>query len=93
MRAWAWGGILAKSGPADLRSSNRAPQSGRTERHYSVEVGTARSLGPGYQTAKYLEISVRIEIVRLDRATKHTLNTLRLDLSELLHFAAIRLTR
>jgi hypothetical protein len=81
MRVWAWGGIFAKSGPANLRSSNRASQSGRTERHYSVEVDTARSLGPSYQTAKYLEISVRIGIIRLNEATKHTLNTLMLDLA------------
>jgi hypothetical protein len=37
------------------------------------ELGSARSAGPGYQTAKYVKISGEMEIAELTRATKHAL--------------------
>jgi hypothetical protein len=66
-------GCSGESSPADLRSSNRASPSGRAEGYFSGELGSARSAGPGYQTAKYVKIWGEMGIAELTRATKHAL--------------------
>jgi hypothetical protein len=62
-----------ESSPADLGSSNRASLSGRAEGHFLAQPGTARYARPGYQTTKFVKISVEMGIAELNRATKHAL--------------------
>jgi hypothetical protein len=46
---------------------------GRAERPFSVQLGSARIRKPGYQTSKFLKISVGKKNGGLNQATKHTL--------------------
>jgi hypothetical protein len=59
-----------------MRSSILASISGRVERPFSDELGSAYIGEPSYQTAIFLEISIEMRIVGLAEATKHTLSSL-----------------